>query len=114
MAHSKKGGITLYAFFAEARNTLRQIPIETIDPSIAYDLRHLMHTTLINILRPFLETWQADYRFWWDRVSYKFLRPFERQHLYPKREEMLADWGKVREEMQAIQEKVYSDTILGA
>ena len=105
---------SLYAFFVEARNILRQIPVESINPSIPCDLHDLMHTALTDVLRPFLETWQADYRFWWDRVSYKFLKPCERQHLYPKRDEMLAYWGKVREEMQRIQEKVYSDIILGA
>ena len=107
---------SLYAFFTEARNIMKRIPVESmnpLNPLCPCLLPDLMCHALRNVIRPFLEPWQADYRFWWDRVSDKFLTPFERQTFYPKRDEMLAYWGKAREEMQAIQEKVNSIYILG-
>ena len=107
---------SLYALFGEARNIMRRIPVESmnpLNPLCPCLLPDLMCHALKNVIRPFLESWQADYRFWWDRVSDKFLTPFERQTFYPKRDEMLAYWGKAREEMQAIQQKVNSIYILG-
>jgi hypothetical protein len=59
-----------------------------------------------DVLRPFLEKWQAEYRYWWEYTSDKALNPFERQDAYPRRDEMIADWVEVRAVMKTIQIKL--------
>ena len=66
----------------------------------------LIHRAMRDVLRPFLETWQADYRFWWENTSDKALEPFERQKAYPKLVEMISQWSDVRAIMRAIQDEL--------
>ena len=66
----------------------------------------LIHRAMRDVLRPFLETWQADYRFWWENASDKALPPFERQKAYPKLNDMISQWSDVRAIMRAIQDEL--------
>ena len=66
----------------------------------------LIHRAIRDVLRPFLETWQADFRFWWDNISDKSLMPFERQKAYPKLTMMISEWSDVRAIMRAIQDNL--------
>jgi len=63
---------------------------------------------MCDVLRPFLETWQADYRFWWDNSSDKELPPFDRQNAYPKVNDMISQWSDVRAIMRAIRDELVS------
>lgn len=98
---------SLYTFFGEARKIMRQFPVGSIGPQkIENHLGALIHRSMRDVLRPFLETWQADYRYWWENISDKSLPPFQRQAQYPKIDEMLTQWSDVRAIMRAIQDEL--------
>lgn len=98
---------SLYTFFSEARKIMRQFPVGSINAKgVENHLGALIHRAMRDVLRPFLESWQADYRFWWENTSDKTLSPFERQKAYPKSKEMLSQWSDVRAIMRAIQDEL--------
>lgn len=98
---------SLHAFFVETRKILRQFPVGSIAAKgIENHLGALMHRAMRDVLRPFLETWQSDYRHWWENISNKDLPPFERQIEYPKLTSMLSHWSDLRSIMRAIQDKI--------
>jgi hypothetical protein len=99
---------SLYIFFGEARKIMRQFPVGKINASskIQNHLGALIYRVIRDVLRPFLEKWQAEYRYWWEYTSDKALNPFERQDAYPRRDEMIADWVEVRAVMKTIQIKL--------
>lgn len=98
---------SLATFFSEARKIMRQFPVASINAKgVENHLGALVHRAMRDVLRPFLETWQADYRFWWESVSDKSLSPFERQKSYPRLDEMISQWSDVRSIMRAIQDKL--------
>ena len=99
--------VSLYTFFGEARKIMRQFPVGIIgDLKIENHLGALIHRSMRDVLRPFLERWQADYRYWWEEKSDKSLPPFERQAQYPRIKDMLAQWSDLRAIMRAIQDKL--------
>ena len=95
---------SLHTFFGEPRKLLG---IRT-GAGIENRLGALIHRAMRDVLRPFLETWQADYRFWWENTSDKALPPFERQKAYPKLNDMISQWSDVRAIMRAIQDELVS------
>lgn len=98
---------SLYAFFGEARKIMRQFPVGATKMNQTEDhLGALIHRFMRDVLRPFLEEWQAEYRYWWEEQSDKSLPPFERQEKYPKIGEMLSQWGDLRAIMRAIQDEL--------
>lgn len=100
---------SLHTFFGEARKIMRQFPVGSLNAKgVENHLGALVHRAMRDVLRPFLETWQADYRFWWENVSDKALPPFERQTAYPMLKEMKSQWSDVRAIMRAIQDKLVS------
>lgn len=102
--------ISLYTFFGEARKIMRQFPVGTIgDRKIENHLGALIHRSMRDVIRPFLETWQADFRYWWEEKSDKSLPPFERQAQYPKVKEMTAQWSDLRAIMRAIQDRLVAE-----
>lgn len=98
---------SLHTFFGEARKIMRQFPVGSIQArGIENHLGALIHRAMRDVLRPFLEAWQADYRFWWENERDKSLRPFESQKLYPHLEKMLSQWSDLRAIMRAIQDEL--------
>lgn len=98
---------SLYTFFGEARKIMRQFPVgATKKQQVENHLGALIHRFMRDVLRPFLETWQADYRYWWEEKSDKSLPPFERQSQYPNLEKMLSQWCDVRAIMREIQDQL--------
>lgn len=107
---------SLHTFFGESRKIMRHFPVCStyVKPKkflcirtgagIENHLGALIHRAMRDVLRPFLETWQADYRFWWESISNKELHPFERQKEYPKLNDMISQWSDVRAIMRAIQD----------
>ena len=57
-----------------------------------------------DILRPFLEKWQGDFRHWFDVESRKRQSdsPFLIQKDYPQLKEFLDDWSDLRSLMQSV------------
>ena len=100
---------SLYVFFGEARKIMRQFPVGSISPDIDNHLGALIYRSIRDVIRPFLEKWQVDYRFWWDNLSDKSKPPFDRQDFYPRRGQMVDDWVKVRCVMHDFQEVLISN-----
>lgn len=100
---------SVYAFFGEARKIMRAFPVGKIGKLQVEDhLGAMIHRAMRDVLRPFLESWQAEYRHWWEHVSNDKLPPFERQSAYPRAKELLSQWSDVRFIMRAIQDELVS------
>ena len=95
---------SVYSFFHEARGIMRKFPVGRLSPNKRNHLGVLINRMMRDVLRPFLEKWQGDYRHWWEDGSNKKLPPFERQARYPKLEAFLRDWTNVRFLMRKVQE----------
>jgi hypothetical protein len=98
---------SLHTFFGEARKIMRAFPVGSIGAArVENHLGALIHRSMRDVLRPFLESWQADFRFWWEATADKSLPPFDRQAGYPRVKEMLSPWSDVRAIMRAIQDEL--------
>ena len=97
---------SLHAFFREARAIMREFPVGTLKAGKKDHLGALIHRAIRDVLRPFLETWQADFRFWWETAADKSLPPFERQEHYPRFAQMRSQWSDLRVIMRAIQDEL--------
>jgi hypothetical protein len=97
---------SLYRFFNEARGIMREFPVGRIAVGTKDHLGVLIHAYIRDILRPFLETWHANFRHWWEHESDKTLRPFDRQSHYPALVELLKDWAILRWFMRKLQAKL--------
>jgi hypothetical protein len=97
---------SLYTFFQEARNIMRKFPVGRLQGDVKNHLGVIISKMLSDVLRPFLEKWQSDYRHWWENQSNPRVEPMERQKSYPQHDEMLEDWANVRVLMRALQQKL--------
>jgi hypothetical protein len=97
---------SFYIFFQEARKIMRAFPVGRISVDKRNHLGIFINDLLQNILRPFLEKWQADYRYWWEYRSNKEISPFERQKEYPNLDKFLEEWSDVRYLLRKLQEKL--------
>ena len=90
---------------------MRQFPVGSINAKgIENHLGALIHRAMRDVLRPFLEAWQADYRFWWEYTSDKTKAPLQRQNMYPRAQDMLVEWRQLKMTLRAVQdtlEKAY-------
>lgn len=96
---------SMHNFFREARGIMRKFPVGQLKKKNAKHLGILINDLMNNVLRPFLEKWQSDFRHWWHCCDKKVqkLSPFERQKKYPECKEFLEDWKNVRLLMRALQ-----------
>lgn len=97
---------SVYAFFQEARRIMRSFPVGKLERDVQNHLGVLINNVMADVLRPFLEKWQVDYRHWWEHQSNPQLLPFQRQLEYPKLKEFLKDWSDVRKIMRGLQQKL--------
>jgi hypothetical protein len=86
---------SVHTFFREARGIMRRFPVGRLKDQSKH-LGVLINQLMVNVLRPFLETWQADYRHWWKTQADERLPPFERQQKYAKYQDFTADWRDLR------------------
>ena len=84
---------SLHAFFSEARAIMKEFPVGKLKEKNQKHLGVLIHDLLADILRPFLEKWQADYRSWWEMQEKSSRTWIEIQAEYPRYEELLSDCG---------------------
>jgi len=89
---------SVHQFFLEARALMRRYPVGQLGSgrSREHHLGFFIAGLLETVIRPFLEKWQAPYRYWWAHQSDQKLPPFSRQKAFPELEEMLSDWTAVR------------------
>jgi len=97
---------SLYKFFQEARLIMRKFPVGKLTIDIQDHLGVMISRVMSDVLRPFLEKWQVDYRHWWDYESDKDKPPLQRQLEYPKLTDFLEDWCSVRWLMRKLQKEL--------
>jgi hypothetical protein len=97
---------SLYAFFQESRAIMRRFPVGRIDGKNDQHLGVLINRVMCQVLRPFLEKWQAQYRHWWEHESNPRLPPMQRQAEFPELDSFLSDWADVRALMRALEKEL--------
>lgn len=85
---------------------MRSFPVGRIEKAGKNHLGIVINNTMLKVLRPFLEKWQANYRHWWENESNPNLPPFKRQAQFPKIKEFLDDWCKVRTYMKSLEKEL--------
>lgn len=96
---------SLYRFFQESRGIMRRFPVGRIGKKKNH-LGIVIHGMMRNVLRPFLEKWHGELRYWWEHEADKKLPPLNRQKKFPKYKLLIADWQSVRLLMRAIQREL--------
>jgi len=97
---------SFYNFFQETRGIIRKFPVGRIEINQQNHLGVIISRIMSDVMRPFLEKWQADYKHWWDNQSNPRLSPTERQNEYPKITDFLEDWSSVRWLMRKLQNEL--------
>lgn len=97
---------SLHAFFQEARQIMKQFPVGKLKEKNQNHLGILIHDLLADVLRPFLEKWQADYRAWWEQQNRSGQSWFDIQKKFPRYEELLKDWTHLRKLMRKLEHKI--------
>lgn len=87
---------SIYKFFQETRAIMRKFPVGKIEEIEQDHLGVLIQRILTDVLRPFLEKWQAKYRSWWEQQDRTGKDSFVIQAEYPERTAFLEDWRNVR------------------
>jgi hypothetical protein len=93
---------SLYTFVGELRRIMRKFPVGRLAVGQNGHLGVLVNDAIVNVLRPFLEKWQAKYRHWWETMAKKSLPPINRQELYPWYNEFVQDWTHLRQLMRIL------------
>lgn len=97
---------SVYKFFQEARLIMRKFPVGRLEGEQKNHLGIIISNVLSDVLRPFLEKWQVDYRHWWENQSNPRLSPLDRQGEYPKIKDFLGDWSNIRIYMRQLQNEL--------
>lgn len=95
---------SLHKFFGEIRGIMKKFPVGKIECVDEYHLGKFICAIMNDILRPFLEKWQGDFRHWFDLESRKRQEdsPFMIQKDYPQKDVYLEDWSNLRSLMQTV------------
>ena len=97
---------SLHAFFQEARQIMKDFPVGKLKEKNQSHLGILIHDLLTDVLRPFLEKWQADFRVWWEQQDRSKQSWFKLQETYPKYRELLDDWTHLRKLMRKLEHRL--------
>jgi hypothetical protein len=97
---------SLYNFFKESRGIMRRFPVGRIKDFRQEHLGVLIHRILANVMRPFLEKWNGQYRAWYAKAPMVTSLPYEVQICFPKHKDFLADWTALRLIMRQVERKL--------
>ncbi len=97
---------SLYNFFKESREIMKEYPVGKLKEKNQSHMGNLIHDLLADVLRPFLEKWQADYRAWWEPQDKSEASWFDIQSTYPQHDALLEDWTALRKLMRKIEHKL--------
>jgi hypothetical protein len=97
---------SLHSFFKETRQIMKDFPVGKLKEKDQKHLGLLIHDLLTDVLRPFLEEWQADFRSWWEQQDHSTQSWFEVQKKYPKIDAFLSDWTHLRKLMRQIENQI--------
>lgn len=92
---------SLYNFFRECRGIMRRFPVGRIKDSKQVHLGVLINRILGQVIRPFLEKWNGEYRAW--AYTMRKENPFEEQKKFPKHKEFTAEWTDLRLMMRRVE-----------
>lgn len=96
---------SMYKFFQESRNIMKKFPVGKLGKRKNH-LGILIHEMMRQVLRPFLEKWQIDYRLWWESNKHKQISPKDIQKSYPKYKQLIAEWQSLRLLMRGIEDEI--------
>jgi len=99
---------SLFKFFQEAREIMKKFPVGKLETANSSHLGLLIYRILKDVLRPFLEKWQVEYREWWENKSNPRLSPMERQLDFPLHTKFIEDWSSLRWLMKETQKELVS------
>lgn len=108
---------SLYTFFQESRIIMRRFPVGRISGDNTRHLGVMISRMMEEVLRPFLESWQVQFRYWWEHESNPKLQPVVRQAEFAAIDRFLEDWTAVRWLLRRLQRElvsVYSLVDVGA
>lgn len=97
---------SLHSFFQEARHIMKNFPVGKLKEKNQSHLGILIHDLLADVLRPFLEKWQAIFRAWWEQQDLSGESWFDIQIKYPKYNDLLNDWTNLRKLMRKIEHQL--------
>ena len=85
---------------------MKDFPVGKLKEKNQSHLGVLIHDLLADVLRHFLEKWQADFRAWWEQQDRSKRSWFELQKEYPKYKELLDDWTHLRKLMRKLERRL--------
>lgn len=97
---------SFYNFFQETRGIMRKFPVGRLEQNQQNHLGVIISRIMAEVMRPFLEKWQVEYRHWWENQSNPRLPPLARQNEFPSLAEFLEDWSSVRWLLRKLQEEL--------
>lgn len=97
---------SFYNCFQEARGIMRKFPVGRLEQNQQDHLGVIISRVMAQVMRPFLEKWQVEYRHWWENQSNPRLSPLQRQNEFPRLTEFLEDWSSVRWLLRKLQEEL--------
>jgi len=97
---------SLHAFFREARNIMKSFPVGKLKEKNQRHLGIFIHDLLADVIRPFLEEWQADFRSWWERQDRSERSWFDLQKSYPRHGELIGQWTRLRKLMRSMEKEL--------
>ena len=97
---------SLFKFFQESREIMKKFPVGKLEKTNTSHLGVLIYRVLKDVLRPFLEKWQVEYRHWWENKSNPRLAPMERQLEFPRHKKFISDWASLRWLMRKTQKEL--------
>lgn len=97
---------SLHAFFREARQIMKEFPVGKLKEKNQSHLGILIHDLLAEVLRPFLERWQADFRAWWEQQDKSSRSWFQIQKEYPDYLNFTEDWKHLRRIMRNVENQL--------
>ncbi len=95
---------------------MRKFPVGKIVGNNKKHLGIMISNMMDDVLRPFLERWQVEYRHWWENESNPRMSPIARQREFPGLDVFISDWSSVRWLMREVQNelvKVYDLVSVG-
>ena len=94
---------SLYSFFRETRGIMRKFPVGKLKEFKQEHLGVLINRILNNVLRPFLERWNGQFRAWWATAKENKNSPYEIQEQFPHLQQFLRDWRDLRRIMRKVE-----------
>jgi hypothetical protein len=91
--------------FGTLEHNVKKVPVDQLKQNKDKHLGVIIAGMMAQVLRPFLEDWQVNYRYWWEHKSNPRLAPLERQAEFPELAAFQKDWSSVRWLLRQLQKE---------